>query len=279
MCVCSDSEGSGEERLVLTKMLGTSPRRYFEIVLVLAARYVKVRYRGSALGIFWSVLNPRIMTCVYTVVFGHAFRGAFGGSTWDYLFAVFVGLSSMNYFSSSTSQALQSVVSNGLLLNKMRLPAAAFPVATILSNTLQLALGILPILLIVAIFVGHNPLGAPLILIPLAALVLLALGAALAVSALYVFFRDIPYLYELFVFIVFVATPVFYPLSIISARFIPYFRLNPLTAIIGELRLIAIRGSIPSPVALLETLALGAIVLGAGGALFARMSPRFMDYL
>lgn len=264
---------------MLTKMLGASPRRYFEIVSVLAARYVKVRYRGSALGIFWSVLNPLIMTCLYTIVFGHAFRSAFGGSTWNYLFAVFVGLSSMNYFSSSTSQALQSVVSNGLLLNKMRLPAAAFPVATILSNTLQLVFGIVPILLIVAIVVGHNPLGAPLILVPLLALVLLALGAALTVSALYVFFRDIPYLYELFVFVVFVATPVFYPLSIISPRFIPYFRLNPITAIIGELRFIVIRGGVPSVESLLGTLALGSIVLVAGGTLFARMSPRFMDYL
>ena len=264
---------------MLTRLLGVTPHRYADLVSVLAARYVKVRYRGSVLGIFWSVLNPLIMTALYTIIFGHAFRKAYGGSETDYLFAVFVGLSSMNYFSSSTSQALQSVVANGLLLNKMRLPASVFPVATILSNTLQLLFGIFPLLVIVAIFVGHNPFGAPLILVPLFALLLLSLGVGLAVSSLYVFFRDIPYLYELFVFVVFVSTPVFYPLSIISPRFQPYFHLNPLTAIVEQLRLIVIRGQIPSVLNLLTTMAIGAFFFAAGATIFARTNRTFMDYL
>ncbi len=264
---------------MLERLLGAQPKRFLDIVRVLAERYVKVRYRGSTLGILWSVFNPVIMTVVYALVFGRVFRSYYGGSLVAYSAAVFVGLAVMTYFTSTTSQALQTVVSNGLLLNKMRIPSAAFPVASVLSNTVQLVVGTLPLLILVALVVGRDPLLAPLVVIPLFALVCIALGVGMAVSAAYVFYRDVPYLYELLTFFLFVTSPVFYPLAILNARIRPFIQWNPLSLIIEQLRAIVVAHSTPSPVILLAILAMGATVLVLGWLAFRRARATFMDYL
>ena len=84
--------------------------RYIEIAQILAIRTLKVRYRGSILGIYWSLSNPVLMTFVYTAVFGTAFSSYYDNSILNYILACFVGLATLNFFSTSTSQALTSVV-------------------------------------------------------------------------------------------------------------------------------------------------------------------------
>ena len=102
-------------------------RRYRDLIVVTAVRSLKVRYRGSFLGMFWSLSNPLIMTLVYTLVFGSAFKSYYDNSILVYVLACFTGLAFLNFFSGSTSMALVTVVSNGGLLNKLRCHRSSFP--------------------------------------------------------------------------------------------------------------------------------------------------------
>jgi ABC-type polysaccharide/polyol phosphate export permease len=219
------------------------------------------------------------MTLVYSLVFGRTFSAYYGDSKLRYVAALFVGLSLMNYFSTSTTQALHTVVTSGLLLNKMRVPSIVFPISSIVSNSFQLACGTLPVLLVIAIAVGHNPLWMLTIVLPLVALLWLSLGVGLALSALYVFYRDIPYLYELTYFALFVATPVFYPLSIIDPRYRPFIEYNPLSLVVEQVRLVAVLGEAPSLTDTALAMAAGLTILGLGLLVFRRASTTFMDYL
>jgi ABC-type polysaccharide/polyol phosphate export permease len=219
------------------------------------------------------------MTAVYAFVFGRTFSSYYGNSKLHYMAALFTGLAVMNYFSTSSFQALQSVVSNGMLLNKMRVPSIVFPVSTVIANSFQLVCGTLPAFLMIALFVGHNPVWMVFIVVPLFALVCLTLGIGLALSALYVYYRDIPYLYELAYFAIFVATPVFYPLEIIDPKYRPIIEYNPLSLIVEQIREIAVRDEAPSILKLLVAVSACLGVFGLGTLLFNRASRRFMDYL
>ncbi|GAB1544965.1 hypothetical protein NUACC21_76410 [Scytonema sp. NUACC21] len=124
---------------------------YWELLQVLVARNLKVRYRGSFLGVYWSLLNPLLMTGVYTAIFGTAFASYYSNSIFNYVLAVFTGLVVINFFSACTTQALWSVVNNGALLNKIRLPVSVFPVSLVGANVFQFALGVLPLLTIMTL--------------------------------------------------------------------------------------------------------------------------------
>ena len=254
-------------------------QRYGDVVSVLTARNVKTRYRGSALGVAWSLLNPVIMTLVYTAVFGHAFATYYRGSTLYYMLAVFVGLVVNGFFATATTSALHSIVSSSGLINKVRAPLSSYPMAQLLSTCVQLCCGAVPFLVIITLAVTHNVLYALLLAVPLASLVLLAAGAGYMVATLYVFFRDIPYVYDLVIFVTWVATPIFYPLSIVAPRFRGVIEWNPLTQIVETIRGLAFLNRPPGAFGLLEPLCAGVVLAASAWFVFRRLSPRFMDYL
>ena len=98
----------------------------WELLSVLVRRNLKRRYRGSFFGIYWSLLSPLIMTALYAAIFGTAFATYYNNSTFNYVLAAFTGLIIINFFAASTSQALVSVVDNGAIVNKIRLPLFVF---------------------------------------------------------------------------------------------------------------------------------------------------------
>lgn len=253
--------------------------RYTELLRVLTERYVKVRYRGSFLGVYWSLLNPVVMTAVYTFILGHAFAKYYNNSIIDYLLSVFVGLVVINFFSTSTAHALPAVVSNSALLNKIKLPPSVFPLSLVAASCFQLMIGAFPFLVIMALVTSKSVINVLLLPIPIAALIMVSCGFALLASMLYVFFRDIPYMYELVTFIFWVTTPVFYPLSIIDPRYRMYLALNPLSPIIEAIRQLTLSAQLPSFALLGESLLMGTIVAGLGLLAFRAFSPQFMDYL
>ncbi|MDP9017457.1 MAG: ABC transporter permease, partial [Candidatus Eremiobacteraeota bacterium] len=238
--------------------------RYIELLRVLTERYVKVRYRGSFLGVYWSLLNPVVMTAVYTLIFGHAWIKHYNNSIIDYVLSAFVGLVVINFFSTSTAHALPAVVSNSALLNKIKLPPSVFPLSLIAASCYQLAVGAFPFLVIMALVTSKSAINVLLLPIPLVALILVSSGFALFASMLYVFFRDIPYMYELLTFIFWVTTPVFYPADIIPQQYRIYLELNPLTPIIESIRQLTLSAGLPSFGLLGESMLMGVVVGGLG---------------
>ncbi|MBD2454930.1 ABC transporter permease [Nostoc sp. FACHB-87] len=254
-------------------------KRYWELLHVLVKRNLKVRYRGSFLGVYWSLLNPLIMTGLYTAIFGAAFASYYNNSILNYVLAAFTGLIVVNFFSASTSQALSSVVANGALLNKIRLPVSIFPVSMIAANILQFTMGALPLLALITLIYSKNLVNVLALLFPFLSLVLVCTGIGFLVSALYVFFRDLPYFYELVTFVFWMSSPVFYPAAIVPKQVKPFLALNPFSPIIESLRQITLSGNFPDLNLIWGALLSGIIILTLGWACFQMLRNQFMDLL
>lgn len=252
---------------------------YWELLYVLVKRNLKVRYRGSLLGVYWSLLNPLLMTGVYTAIFGTAFASYYGNSIFNYVLAVFTGLVVINFFSASTSQALWSVVNNGALLNKIQLPVSVFPVSMVAANIFQFAVGVLPLLAIMTLINSRSLVNVVALLLPLLALCLVSAGVSLLVSALFVFFRDLNYFYELVIFVIWLSSPIFYPAAIVPATVKSFLVLNPLLPIIESIRQIALSGALPDFNLISHSLLSGIIFLALGLCCFQWWRHLFMDLL
>ena len=254
-------------------------QRYYELMHVLVSRNINVRYRGSFLGVYWSLLNPLIMTGLYSAIFGTAFAAYYNNSILNYMLAAFTGLIVINFFSAATSQALTSVVGSGGLLNKIRLPISVFPASMIAANVFQFTIGILPLLVIITIINSKSLINVLALLFPFLALILLSAGIGFLVSALFVFFRDLPYFYELVVFVFWVSTPIFYPAAIVPPSVKRYLELNPLAPIIESFRQIILSGNPPDLNLIYGALLSGVIMMTLGIVCFHWWRPQFMDLL
>jgi ABC-type polysaccharide/polyol phosphate export permease len=254
-------------------------QRYWELLHVLVSRNLKVRYRGSLLGVYWSLLNPLMMTGLYAAIFGANFAPYYNNSILNYALAAFTGLVVINFFSSSTGQALASVVLNGALLNKISLPVSIFPVSMITANIFQFVVGVLPLLAIMTLINSKSVVNVIALLLPFLALVLVCTGVGFLVSALNVFFRDLPYFYELVVFVLWISSPVFYPAAIVPASVKPFLGLNPLSPIIESIRQIALSNTLPDFNLIGSALLSGVIILSLGWVCFHSWRSHFMDLL
>jgi ABC-type polysaccharide/polyol phosphate export permease len=254
-------------------------RRYWELVQILVERNLKVRYRGSLLGIYWSLLSPLLMTGLYTAIFGATFASYYDNSITNYLLAAFTGLITINFFSASTIQALKSLVDNGKLLNKIKLPFSIFPLSMVAANVFQFMVGSLPLLVLVTIFKTGFSLKIFAILIPFTSLVLVCSGIGFLVSSLYIFFRDLPYFYELVVFILWISSPVFYPSAIVPEQVKPFLALNPLSPIIEGFRQISLTTDPINLLIMVQGFFSGLVVLGIGWMVFRRFRHQFIDLI
>lgn len=256
-------------------------QRYWQLLSVLVPQNLNTRYRGSFLGVYWSLLNPLIMTGLYTAIFGANFAAYYDDSIINYILAAFTGLLIINFYSSSTSQALTSIVTNGDLLNKMRLPLPVFPLSMIASNIFQFMVGSFPLLVIITLINSHNLFHVLLLLFPFLSLVLVCTGVGLFVSALFVFFRDLGYFYEIICFIMWITSPIFYPSEIVPQAVQPFLGVNPLVPIIESLRQISLEATIPPEgfILILRGLLSGLILLTLGWLFFRKVQSSFMDLL
>lgn len=250
-----------------------------ELLIVLIRRNLKRRYRGSFLGIYWSLLNPLVMTGLYTAIFGATFAQYYNNSALNYILAAFTGLIVINFFSSSTAQALASVVENGGIVNKIRLPLFIFPLSTIGANIFQLLMGAFPLLVIITLIISQNLVNAIALLLPITGLVLVCTGVGMLMSALYVFFRDLAYFYELLTFLLWISSPIFYPVDIVPESVSRFLIFNPILPVIESIRQISLSGDLPDLSLIVHSLSSGLIVLAIGAMAFSYWRSRFMDLL
>ncbi len=258
---------------------GTDLRRTLELIRITAGRALKVRYRGTALGVLWSFANPVLMTAVYTAIFGTAFSSYYDGSVFRYVVSAFAGLAVVTFFLNSTSEALSSIVVNGQLMNKIALPPMIFPVSAVMANLFQHAVTTFPIVLLMSIFITHDAVRVLLVPLVLGALLMLTAGFSLALSALFVFFRDLPHLWNIVGFIMWVTSPLFYPISLVPAQVRPYYNLNPIGQMVTALREVTIQTGPLHLHAIGISVISGAVALAVGAALFTATRRDFMDLL
>ncbi|MBW3087461.1 ABC transporter permease [Bifidobacterium sp. 82T24] len=179
----------------------------------------QLRYQGSFLGIAWSVLKPLMLFCVMYVVFAKFLKFTDGTPTFPLV--LLLGISLWNFFAEATTMGLNGITGRGDLLRKINFPKYIVVVSATIGSLIGLAIN-MAVVLIFCIFARvHFTWRVLLLPLNFVEFYLLALGTALILATLNVYFRDIQHIWEVLMQMFFYATPIIYPLSMIIDRFGP----------------------------------------------------------
>jgi lipopolysaccharide transport system permease protein len=246
-----------------------------ELVYFLTWRDIKVRYKQTALGAFWAILQPLMTMAVFALFFGRLAKVPSDGVPYP-LFA-FTALVPWMFFSNGLTQASNSLVHNANLLTKVYFPRLAIPISTVIAGFLDFALSFV-VLLGMVLYYGITPT-ANVVWLPVFGLLALvtSLGVGLWASAVNVQFRDvrytIPFLTQFWMF----ATPVAYPSSLLPEPWRTVYGINPMVGVVEGFRwsLLGVQTA-PGPIIMLSSfVAIGLLVSGA--FYFRRMERTFAD--
>jgi len=198
---------------------------YRELLFSLTKKELKVKYRGSALGFFWSLLNPILIMLVYSFVFSIVMRLGIE----QYAIFLISVLLPFNFLSNSVSYGANSIIANGSLINKIYFPREIIPLSIVFSNLFNFLFELCALFIVLTIL-GYK-FYMYLYLLP--ALIFfqffLVTGSTLLVSALTVFFRDIQHLISIIMMVWFFGTPIIYPLSMVPEKFRYVMMANPMS--------------------------------------------------
>lgn len=194
----------------------------------------KVRYQGSVLGYAWSLLRPLLLFSILYVIFVYIIP--LGKGVEHFPVYLLTGVILWSFFAESTNQGLTSVVTRGDLIRKINLPKYLLVISTTVSALINLFFGLI-VLFVFALLNGVVPSIRWLMIIPLVIeLFVLSVGISFLLSSLFVKFRDISYIWEVFLQIGFYATAIIFPLSSVDPGLRKWFFLNPVAQIIQDAR-------------------------------------------
>ena len=245
--------------------------RYRDLLRLLVSRTIKTRYKRSALGVAWTLLNPLINMAVMSMAFSALFRSSLP----NYPVYLLVGLVAWNFFSQTTAYAAGTLVWGGSILKRVYIPPTIFAVACVGNGLVNLGFSLIP-LVVIMLALGH-PLHATWWFLPVAVVILsvFCLGVALLVSTFAVFFVDVVDMYQLLLQAWFFLTPILYPREVFSPRFAWVLDLNPMVPLIELVRRPLLAGTLPDPATLGAASLWAAAAFLLGGWIFARRSDEF----
>lgn len=249
--------------------------RYRDLVLALVSRELKVRYRRSAIGFTWTMLQPLLMMLVLQVVFSALFRFQLV----NYPVYAMAGILFWNFFSQSIVASMNSLRGNAQLLKKVPVPKAVYPISTVVSGVINLVFALVPLMLIL-VFTGH-PLTPALLFLPVAILLagLFTLGAGLLLSPLAAFFSDTVEMITVLLSVLMYLTPIFYPKDIVPESMRWIVRFNPLRSILEVFRDPIYYGKVPPLSHLTVSVLITLIALAVGALAFRQSSDRIPFYI
>ena len=256
--------------------------RYRHLLNNLISRDIKVKYRRSALGMLWSVLNPLLMMLVMYVVFSQIFRMTqMNRGDVEVNFAVYLltGQLMYNFFSEATQTAMSSVLSAAPLIKKVYIPKYIFPLEKVAFSFVNMIFSLIALILVM-IFT-RTPVHATVLLfwVPMVILFVFNFGVGLILAAGTVFFRDIMHLYGVAVTALMYLTPIMYDVSILpdwARAVIPF---NPMYWFVSMFRDFVIYGEFPGINAWIGTCMSALVALVLGLALFKKSQDRFVLYI
>jgi ABC-2 type transport system permease protein len=265
--------------------LGGDVRRFLHLTWLLATTDFKLRFFGSALGYLWQLARPLMLFGVLYAVFTQIVKFGSEGVP-HYPLYLLIGIVLFTAFAESTAGSVQAVVMRENLVRKIQFPRMVIPLAVVLTSGFNLMLN----MVVVFVFVlasGVGPqwswLEVPLILIPL---VVFSTGVAMLLSALYVRYRDVGPIWDVLLQMLFYGTPIFYAVQNIPDNLRKIVLLNPLAAIIEQMRHAIIGDGVPNAVdavgsvgRLLIPVGIVIGVVALGFWVFNREAPRVAEDL
>src|SRR5688572_3002808 len=222
-------------------------RRSADLAVMLAFTDWKLRFFGSVLGYFWSLLRPLLLFGVLYAVFSQIVDVS--GTVQDYPVQLLIGVILFSFWSEVTGGSVTSVVDREALVRKIAFPRAVIPLSVALGAAFNLFLNLLVLGAFLAI-AGVEPQWTWILVpFPLLFLVLFAVGVSLMLSSLYVSFRDVQPIWEVILQALFYATPVIYPIEVLAAKnetLSHVALMNPVAAVVQETRHLVLDGDTPS---------------------------------
>jgi lipopolysaccharide transport system permease protein len=248
---------------------------YRELLLFLAWRDVKVRYKQTALGAAWAVIQPLFTMLLFTVFFGRLAKVPSDGIPYP-LFS-YTALLPWQLFAYALTESSNSVVANERLITKVYFPRLIVPLASILAGLVDFAIAFVLVLGMMAWY--HTAPTWAMLTLPLFLLftIVTALAVGLWLSALNVQYRDVRYTLTFIVQFWLIASPVAYSASMVPAKWRPFYGINPMAGVIEGFRW-ALLGKTPAPGAMLWVSVLVVSVVLVGGLYYyRRMEKTFAD--
>jgi lipopolysaccharide transport system permease protein len=249
--------------------------RYRELLFVFTWRNIVVRYKQTAIGVAWALVQPVLLMIVFSVVFGHLAKLDSEGV--PYPIFNYAALLPWLFFANSLSQSAISVASSSGMITKVYFPRLTIPISTVLSALVDFAIASL----VLAGMMAYYGIVPGLAVVTLPAFVLLAFATALGVglwlSALHVRFRDVAYIVPFLTQLWFFATPVVYSATIISEPWRTIIGLNPMAGVVGGFRWALLDIGSPPSAMLALSAGVAIVLLVTGTAFFRRMERTFAD--
>ena len=249
--------------------------RFRDLIVQLVRRDIVARYKRSALGILWTMLNPLGTMLVLSIAFSQIFdmRGVYPAF-------IIANLVAFNFFSQTTTAALSSMLWGSDLFHRIYLPRTAFVISTIGTGIVNILFSLVP--LVIIFLITKVPLTSTVILLPVAILFLaaFALGFSLFLSAFVVFFPDIAEMYPILLTAWMYLTPIIYPEELLADVLGGWLlRLNPLYRLIRFFRLVTFDGQYPTSTEFLVAMLFSFGTLILGWIFFTKQSKKFAYYV
>jgi ABC-type polysaccharide/polyol phosphate export permease len=250
--------------------------KYRELIWALALKELKIRYKRSTLGFLWALLNPAFLMLILSLVFSTIARNS--GIQYYSIFLMSM-LLPWTFFAQTLSYAADSIVGNGALIKKVRLPKLVFPMAALVSNIINFLLSLIPLVLLIA------GLRFPLhwtwvyLPVPMLGLTMFALGLGFLAAAMNVFYRDVTHIIQIVLTGWFYFTPILFSLDFIAPGHRWIFRLNPVVYVMNGFRLSIYYGLLPKWPSVAASLVFGFVALLIGFGVFRRYQDTFVFYV
>lgn len=253
-----------------------------QLIRNLVQREVLGRYKGSVLGLFWSIVTPILMLTVYTFVFSVVFKarwGAVSGSKTEFALLLFIGLVVFNFFSECVTRAPGLIIANSNYVKKVIFPLEVLPSVITGGALFHFFISISVWLIAYLLLFGSlhwQIIMLPLVLFPL---VLIVMGLSWVLASLGVYLRDVGQIIGLLITAFMFLTPIFYPASALPDVYQSFIQLNPLTLPIEMMRDILFWGRTPNLLSLAIYIVVSSIMASLGFAWFQKTRKGFADVL
>ncbi|HHS9880235.1 ABC transporter permease [Klebsiella aerogenes] len=249
-----------------------------ELVLQIAKRNIYSRYKGSTLGVFWSLLNPLFLLAVYTLVFGFAFKTKWGGgSLASYPVILFSGLIFHFFIIELLMTSSQLISGNANYVKKVVFPLEVLVISNFLAQLFNLMIGV--ILLLIAVVVSGESIVRSLLAMGLVLppFIILTLGLSYIFSALGTYIRDISHVVNLASTMFLFVSPILFPLSVFPEIVKAIVYLNPISLIVIDFRAVAFNIETFSLLSYFIYFAVAVVLFVFGRWIFKRLSRGFAD--
>jgi lipopolysaccharide transport system permease protein len=252
---------------------------YRELLFILTRKELKVRYRGSVLGFFWSLLNPILTMAVYSFVFSIVLRAGIQ----EFMIFLICALLPFNFLANSVNIGSGSIISNSNLVNKIYFPREIIPLSIVFSNLINYLLELIALFIVLAIFGFKFYIFLYLLPVVIFIQLFMVIGITLLTSALNVFFRDLQHIITIVMMIWFFGTPIIYPLEMVPEKFQLFIKINPMTIYAAYYRNIFYYvkypegAGFPSIQETMVALGITMLIFFIGYFVFKKLDPRFAE--